>query len=106
MNFPRWSAAIVLAALACAALGDHVARAAAPNPPAPAAGPARNGAVLLERCLIKAVKTARLATDRPGVLSVVDPHEGYSVKEGQVVARLMDEVAQASYEVAKLVADD
>jgi RND family efflux transporter MFP subunit len=105
MNSLRWSAAIVLAALACA-LGDHFAGGANPDPPPPAAGRAPNGAVVLEKCLIKAVKTARLATDRPGVLSVVEPHEGDSVKEGQVVARLMDEVAQASYEVAKLVADD
>jgi membrane fusion protein (multidrug efflux system) len=105
MNSLRWSAAIVLAALACA-LCDHLAGGANPDPSPPAAGPAPNGGVLLHNCLIKAVKTARLATDRPGVLSLVDPHEGDTVKEGQVVARLMDEVAQASYEVAKLVADD
>jgi RND family efflux transporter MFP subunit len=106
MIFLRWSAAIALAVLACATLNDHVAKATGPDSPPPAAGPNPNGGILLKNCLIKAVKTARLATDRPGVLSVVDPHEGDSVKEAQVVARLMDEVAQASYEVAKLVADD
>jgi RND family efflux transporter MFP subunit len=106
MIYLRWSAAIVLAALAYSALNDHVAKATDPDPPPPAAGPNPNGGILLRNCLIKAVKTARLATDRPGVLSVVDPHEGDSVKEGQVVARLMDEVAQANFEVAKLVADD
>jgi RND family efflux transporter MFP subunit len=106
MKFQYLSVAIVLAALMCAALGNHFAGGANPDPPSPAAVPAPNGGVLLHNCLIKAVKTARLATDRPGVLSLVDPHEGDTVKEGQVVARLMDEVAQASYEVAKLVADD
>jgi membrane fusion protein, multidrug efflux system len=62
--------------------------------------------VELLQCSIKAVKTARLATDRPGVLAVVEPKEGDSVREGQIVARLMDDVAKASWEVAKLVADD
>jgi membrane fusion protein (multidrug efflux system) len=37
---------------------------------------------------------------------VVEPKEGDAVREGQIVARLMDEVAQASLDVAKLVADD
>jgi membrane fusion protein (multidrug efflux system) len=60
----------------------------------------------LDECRIQAVKTARLATDRPGVLAVVQPQEGDSVRENQIVARLMDEVPQASLEVAKLVADD
>ncbi len=59
-----------------------------------------------KKCPIKAVKTARLATDRPGVLAAVEPNEGDSVREGQLVARLMDEVAKASLDVAKLVADD
>ncbi|HUE14018.1 MAG TPA: hypothetical protein VMR25_07635, partial [Planctomycetaceae bacterium] len=59
----------------------------------------------LHECLIKAVKTARLATDRPGVLAVVEPKEGDSVREGQIVARLMDEVAKANFEVKKLTAD-
>ena len=58
------------------------------------------------KCLIRPVKTARLATDRPGVLAAVEPKEGDAVHEEQIVARLMDEVAQASLDVAKLVADD
>jgi multidrug efflux pump subunit AcrA (membrane-fusion protein) len=62
--------------------------------------------IILVNCSIRAVKTARLATDRPGVLAVVDPKEGDIVKEGDQVARLMDEDPQANYEVAKLVADD
>lgn len=60
----------------------------------------------LKECLIRAVKTARLATDRPGVLAEVQPQEGDSVGKNQVVARLMDEVPQANLEVAKAVADD
>jgi membrane fusion protein (multidrug efflux system) len=57
-------------------------------------------------CLIVAVRDARLATDRPGVLAAVEPKEGDRVREGEIVARLMDEVAQANLDVAKLVADD
>jgi RND family efflux transporter MFP subunit len=60
----------------------------------------------LEECRIQAVKTARLATDRPGVLAAVQPKEGDTVRENQIVARLLDEVPQANLEVAKLVADD
>ena len=33
-------------------------------------------AIVLKECLIRAVKSARLATDRPGVLAVVQPKEG------------------------------
>ena len=62
--------------------------------------------VVLHECLIVPVHNARLATDRPGVLAIVQPKEGDRVREGQIVARLMDEVAKASVEVAKLVADD
>lgn len=68
------------------------------------AGPSK--AIVLQGCLVRAVHTARLATDRPGVLAVVQPKEGEAVREKQVVARLMDEVPQASFDVAKLVADD
>ena len=87
--------------------------AVAPADDRPAAAAAKGRAVSLEtktvelhECPVKAVKTARLATDRPGVLAAVEPKEGDAVREGQIVARLMDEVAQASLDVAKLVADD
>lgn len=76
---------------------------------APAADPTRSPparAITLERCNIKAVQTARLATDRPGVIALVDPKEGDTVKKGQEIIRLMDEVPQANWEVAKLVAAD
>jgi membrane fusion protein, multidrug efflux system len=58
------------------------------------------------KCQIKAVNSARLATDRPGVLAAIDLKEGDIVHENDLLARLMDDVAQASLEVAKLVADD
>ena len=64
------------------------------------------GSIILKNCEIKAVQTARVATDRPGVISVVDPKEGDTVKEGVEIVRLMDEVPRANWEVAKLVADD
>jgi RND family efflux transporter MFP subunit len=66
----------------------------------------QSNCVKLNECLVKAVKTARLATDRPGVLASVQPKEGDTVREGQIVARLMDEVPQANLDVANLVADD
>ena len=60
----------------------------------------------VRKCQIKAVNSARLATDRPGVLAAIDLKEGDTVHENELLARLMDDVAQASLEVAKLVADD
>jgi membrane fusion protein (multidrug efflux system) len=66
----------------------------------------RSQPVVLKDCMIRAVKTARLATDRPGVLADVQPKEGDAVAKDKIVARLMDDVAQASLDVAKLVADD
>ncbi len=60
----------------------------------------------LRECLIRAVKTARLATDRPGVLAEVKSKEGDAVRENEIVARLMDEVPQANLDVARMVAND
>jgi RND family efflux transporter MFP subunit len=64
------------------------------------------GAIVLKECTIKASQTARVATDRPGVIAVVHAKEGDAVKEGEEIVHLMDEVPQANWEVAKLVADD
>jgi membrane fusion protein, multidrug efflux system len=83
----------------------RVARADDP-PAADRAVPLEAKPIEVSGCLIKAVKTARLATDRPGVLADVQPNEGESVHEKQPVARLMDEVPRATLEVAKLVAND
>lgn len=62
--------------------------------------------IILKECLIRAVHTARLATDRPGVLAAVQPKEGDTVRENQTVARLMDEVPLANLDVQKAIADD
>jgi len=75
-------------------------QAAASDPQSPTQG------IVLHNCEIKAVKTARVATDRPGVISLVDPKEGDTVREGAEIVRLMDEVPQANLAVARLVADD
>jgi multidrug efflux pump subunit AcrA (membrane-fusion protein) len=88
----------VAAAVIFAGAGRRVVAA---DPQRPSLGP-----IILRNCEIKAVKTARVATDRPGVISVVDPKEGDTVKEGVEIVRLMDEVPRANWEVAKLVADD
>jgi RND family efflux transporter MFP subunit len=67
---------------------------------------APEGAIVLKECHIKAMPTARVATDRPGVIALVRPKEGDIVKEGEEIVRLMDDVPLANWEVAKLVADD
>src|SRR5580700_4669384 len=89
----------IFGALTFAAVGQW---AAASDPTRPSQGPP----ILLHNCNIAAVQKAHLATDRPGVIAVVDPKEGDTVKKGQPIVRLMDEVPQANWEVAKLVADD
>jgi RND family efflux transporter MFP subunit len=66
----------------------------------------RTPSIVLDRCLIKVVKTARLATDRPGVVASIEPKEGDAVREGQLVAKLMDEVAQANVDVAKRTSEN
>jgi RND family efflux transporter MFP subunit len=87
----------IFGALTFAAVG-----AAAGDPTRPTQG----SPIVLHNCNITAVQKAHLATDRPGVIAVVDPKEGDTVKKGQPIVRLMDEVPQANWEVAKLVADD
>jgi RND family efflux transporter MFP subunit len=93
----------VLAVLAWVSTGAADDR---PSAPTGRAVSLESKTIELHECLIKAAKTARLATDRPGVLAAVEAKEGDSVREGQIVARLMDEVAKANFEVKKLVADD
>jgi multidrug efflux pump subunit AcrA (membrane-fusion protein) len=99
MNYLRGFAAVGLAGAGIFAGSDG--RIVAADPQRPSQGP-----VILHNCEIKAVKTARVATDRPGVISVIDPKEGDTVKEGVKIVRLMDDVPVANWEVAKLIADD
>jgi RND family efflux transporter MFP subunit len=68
--------------------------------------PSQAGQIVIKDCNIKAVQTARVATDRPGVIAQIDPQEGDTVKKGDEIVRLMDDVPRANWEVAKLVADD
>lgn len=71
-----------------------------------AAGASTQTPIVLHDCAIKALNTARLATDRPGVLSLVEPKEGDAVRTGHVIAKLVDFVPQANLEVAKLTAEN
>jgi hypothetical protein len=84
----------------CAIAGAEDARAADDNPP----GSAESGTIKLNNCLIKAVKQARLASDRPGVLKDIAPREGDAVKKDQIVVQLMDAVPRANLRVANLTA--
>ncbi len=58
----------------------------------------------LQNCLISAVKSANLATDRPGVLADVVPKEGDEVGQDEIIARLSDDVPRANLAVAVLTA--
>jgi RND family efflux transporter MFP subunit len=99
MKLLRWLAAVGLASVGvCASASGRLMAADSPRP--------TQGPIVLRDCNIKAVKTARLATDRPGVITAVTPKEGDVVREGQQIVRLMDDVPRMNWEVAKLVADD
>jgi multidrug efflux pump subunit AcrA (membrane-fusion protein) len=99
MHVRIWIAGLGLAAVGVFTADARI-HAADPQQPPP------EGAIVLKVCPIKAVQSARLATDRPGVIAVVQPKEGDTVQDGEEIVRLMDEVPQANWEVAKLVADD
>ncbi|MCH8829912.1 MAG: HlyD family efflux transporter periplasmic adaptor subunit [Planctomycetes bacterium] len=62
--------------------------------------------IVLSNCRIKLKKRAILATDRPGILSVITPEEGSKVEKGEVVAALKSEVAIAAVNVAEMKAKD
>jgi len=84
----------------CATTGAEDARAADDSPPRSAEA----GTIKLNNCLIKAVKQARLASDRPGVLKDIAAKEGDAVKKDQIVVQLMDDVPRANLRVANLTA--
>jgi RND family efflux transporter MFP subunit len=100
MKLLRRLTAIGLIGAGLLAGAGHWAIAADPVPSTP------DAPIVLPDCHIKALKTARLATDRPGVIALVAPKEGDTVSKDQEIVRLMDEVPQANWEVAKLIADD
>jgi RND family efflux transporter MFP subunit len=64
-------------------------------------GTSRSGPVELQRCHIKLIDHATLASDRNGILAFVDPDEMDEVREGQIVARLKDEIAAAALATAE-----
>jgi multidrug efflux pump subunit AcrA (membrane-fusion protein) len=86
----------------CANAVTENARAADDNPP----GSAEAGTIKLNNCLITAVKKARLASDRPGVLKDIAAREGDAVKKDQIVVQLIDDAPRANLRVAILTAED
>ncbi len=64
------------------------------------AGNRRGAAIMLKRCRIKLIDEVTLASDRPGILAFVEPDEGDTVRAGQQVASLKDEIAKAALAVA------
>jgi RND family efflux transporter MFP subunit len=54
----------------------------------------------VDQCTIKPVDEVTLSFDRPGVIAFVKLREGDPVTEGQLIAGLQDEVAQAALAVA------
>ncbi len=58
------------------------------------------GYVKLHKCHIKLVNSVVLASDRPGVISFMEPKEGDEVRAQQQIVGFKDEVAQAILKVA------
>lgn len=61
---------------------------------------ARGRPIELHQCQIKLVDEVILACDRPGIVAFVKPREGDTVKEGDIVLGLDEEVAQAALNTA------
>ncbi|MGE3314684.1 MAG: hypothetical protein AB7O26_06160, partial [Planctomycetaceae bacterium] len=59
----------------------------------------------VENCRVKLPRTARLASDRPGIIAFIEPEEGDKVSAGQFVAGLRDEVAKTIVAITKAVAE-
>jgi RND family efflux transporter MFP subunit len=60
----------------------------------------RSKPIEVEQCTIKPLDEVTLSCDRPGIVAFVKPREGDIVQEGQLIAGLQDEVAQAALAVA------
>ncbi|MBM82995.1 MAG: hypothetical protein CMJ78_20730 [Planctomycetaceae bacterium] len=54
----------------------------------------------ISRCRIQLIDHVILASDRPGILEFVEPEEGDTVESGQMIAKLKDDVAKASFDTA------
>lgn len=55
----------------------------------------------VEKCLIKVVDRAQLASDRDGIVDEISVHEGDTVAADQLLLCLRDEAARMRYEVAR-----
>jgi macrolide-specific efflux system membrane fusion protein len=64
------------------------------------------GQITLASCSIKLLHSVVLATDRPGLIARVEPNEGDEVRKDQAIVFIKDEVLQATYNVAKLKAEN
>ena len=68
--------------------------------------PSNGGPLVLNLCRIKLLDTVVLAADRPGTLAFVEPEEGDMVRADQEIARMKDDVAQATFATAKKKAEN
>ena len=60
--------------------------------------------VVLKRCRISLIDEVTLASERPGTISFVVPEEGDTVRAGQQVAGMRDDVARATARIAQVKA--
>jgi RND family efflux transporter MFP subunit len=58
----------------------------------------------IDSCTIMLIDEVTLASDRPGIVAFVKPREGDTVREGDLLAGLHDEVARATLAIAELEA--
>ena len=94
---------ICLASICAISLATQMAMAQKKAPIRKAAQPrsASSKFVTLKRCRIQLVDEVTLASERPGIISFLEPEEGDTVRSGQQVAGLRDEVARANTRIAR-----
>ncbi len=64
------------------------------------------GQVTLPKCSVKLLHSVTLASDRPGLISFVEPREGDDVRKDQEIVFLKDDALVALYNVSKLKAEN
>lgn len=64
------------------------------------------GQITLQKCAVKLLYSVVLASDRPGLISAVEPKEGDAVRKAQEIVFLKDEVLVALLNVAKQKAEN
>lgn len=62
--------------------------------------------IVVENCKLTLIDSVTLSSQRPGVLAFVEPREGDEVAANSHIAALIDDVAQASYQAAKVLAEN